>query len=96
MKGVQANHNSQFSILNSQLFSSEVSGNLAPLSGFPLDDGIAIIVSLQPSFGPFNNLKELFRLWRALQSGFALAFLDPENGVVAVAVDGFADTLILL
>lgn len=58
---------------------------------FPLDDGVAEVVSGQPVFGPCNNLIQGFRLGRTLQFCLALAFVDPEDGVVGIAVDGLVE-----
>ena len=70
------------------LFPAEIRRNLSPFRGFPLDDGIAVVVSGEPVLGPQDDLIQLFRLWRALQLSFALALAHPQDGVVGVAVDG--------
>lgn len=69
------------------LFSSEVSGNLSPFGGFPLNDGVSEIVCVEPLFSSQNDLIELFCLWRTLQFGLAFAFLDPKDGVVRIRID---------
>ena len=45
-------------------------------------------MGVQPLLSPQDNLIELLRLWRAFQLRLALPLLNPENGVVRVAVDG--------
>ena len=69
------------------LFSSEVSRNLAPFRGFPLNDGIPEIVRIEPQLGSRNDLIELFCLRRTLEFSLALALLNPENGIVGVRID---------
>ena len=49
-----------------KLFPSEVGRNFTPFLSFPLDDGIMVVVGLEPSFCPGNNLVELFCLRGAL------------------------------
>ena len=70
------------------LFSSEVSRNLAPFGGFPLDDGVSEIMRNEPLLSSQNNLIEFLRLWGALELGLTLALLNPEDGVVRVGIDG--------
>ena len=77
------------------LFPTEVGRYLTPFLSLPLDDGITEIVGLEPVFGSGNNLKELLRLWRALQLCLALPLRHPENGIVTVGIDGFIGQALL-
>ena len=45
-------------------------------------------MGLEPVFSTGYDLEEGFCLRRALQLGLTLAFGDPEDGVVGVAIDG--------
>ena len=70
------------------LFPTKVCWNLAPFLGFPLNDGIAEVMGLEPVFSTGYDLEEGFCLGRALEFGLTLALGDPEDGIVGVAVDG--------
>ena len=70
-------------------FTAEVGGNFTPFLGFPLDNGVAVVVGLKPILGTGYDLKKLLRLRRALQLGLALTLRDPKDGIVGVGIDGF-------
>ena len=46
-------------------------------------------MSLKPMFCSGNDLEKRFRLGRALQLGLAFPLANPEDGVIAVGIDGF-------
>ena len=71
------------------LFSAEVGRDFTPLLGFPFDDGVTIVVGLEPDLSTGDNLEELLRLGSALELRLTLALLNPENGIVRVGIDGF-------
>ena len=49
----------------------------------------------KPSFGPCNNLIQRLRLRRALQFGLTFALFHPQNGIIAVAIDGLVEESLL-
>jgi hypothetical protein len=65
-----------------RLFSSKIGWNLTPFLCFPFDDGVSEIVRIQPSFSPFNHLKEQLRFGRAFQFRFTFSLVDPQDGIV--------------
>ena len=69
-------------------FAPKVGGYFAPFLRFPLDNRVPIIVSLQPVLCSCNHLKKWLGLFISLQFGLALALLYPEDGIIAVGVDG--------
>ncbi len=71
------------------LFAPEVGWDFAPFLGFPFDDGIAIVMGLEPVFSTSDNLEKGLCLGIALQGRLTLTLLNPENGVVRIGVDGF-------
>ena len=70
------------------LLSAEVGGDFAPFLGFPLDDGVAVVVGLKPSLGAGDDLEQGLCLGRTLQLGLTLTLLNPEDGIVGVGIDG--------
>ena len=69
-------------------FTAEVGGNFTPFLGFPLDNGVAVVVGLKPILGTGYDLEKLFCLRRALQLGLAFTLRDPKDGIVGVRING--------
>ena len=86
----------EFDCTKQNLFPSEVSGNLAPLGGLPFDDGIAEGIGAEPVLGTSDDLVQLLCFGIVGKGGLAAFLVYPEDGVVAVAVDGLADSHLLL
>ena len=86
----------EFDCTKQNLFPSEVSGNLAPLGGLPFDDGIAEGMGAEPVLGTSDELVQLLCFGIVGKGGLAVFLVYPEDGVVAVAVDGLADSHLLL
>ena len=78
------------------LFSSEVSGNLTPLGSFPFDDGVAEGIGAEPVLGTGDDLVQLFCFGIVGKGGLTTFLVYPQDGIVAVAVDGFAYSHLLL
>ena len=63
--------------------------DFAPFGGFPFNDRCRDVVRLEPCLGTRDDLEQRFRLGITRQFGFALLLVHPQNGVIAVAVNGF-------
>ena len=70
------------------LFTSKVGRDFAPLLGFPLYDGDGDTVCLEPRFGTFDELEELFSLFGALKLGLATFLTHPADSRAAITIDG--------
>ena len=69
-------------------FAPKVGGYFAPFLGLPLDDWITIVVCLQPLLRTGNHLKEGLSRRGMLELGLTLPLRHPEDGIIAVGVDG--------
>lgn len=70
------------------VFAAEVGGHFPPLLGFPFKNRCGDGVCTEPVFSSGDDLIELFGLRCALQCRLAFSLLHPENGIVAVGIDG--------
>ena len=69
-------------------FAPKVGRYFTPFLGLPLDDWITIVVCLQPLLCTGNHLKEGLRRRGMLELGLTLPLRHPEDGIIAVGVDG--------
>lgn len=79
-----------------KLLPAEVGRDFAPLACFPLDDGNMYGVLTEPQLGTGDDVVEAGGVGVALQLSLAMLLLNPEDGIVRVAVDDLVrDTLFL-
>ena len=66
---------------------TKVGRHLTPFLGLPLNDGIAVIVRIQPIFCTHDDLEQFLGLWSTFQLGLAFTLVNPKYGIIRIGIN---------